>query len=471
MTKFNDSSMNFSFTKWSLERLPEYIWIGLIFGYYGRNEGMRRLFLICKKLLEIAESIALPRMSEIFSLNDAEQSKVYQEILKIISKDVLSPLTLIFTYSTNPLFAENFVTIQTSVDDRLNILMEILRKTTNNQSELSTDIRYIVLFYLSLSNKLHLGTREQVDLLTQYSLMNHENPVMQQARPFIRSTEVMVFNLFEISNEEYTSLFWERVSKMTECSLFKIQFDEEKRDTDHYIHCLKEIYSYLCELFTNASPLDNKMLVLLGIATYSFKRIKEVSDHKLFNTIVGRSSVRVLIENYIMMKYLVKNESSYEDIWRDFQEYGIGQFKLIVEKSKEHSTVRETSHVDYKYLDILVSDFKHEYFLDMDTRYFDNLNIRKKAEIVDEKELYDLYYDYDSAFEHGLWGAIRESSLLSCNNPLHHYHCVPDINDEQNLKSVWPDCIMVMNKTIDVLDELYGIPDSLVRGILDFERE
>uniref|UniRef100_UPI004057B053 helix-turn-helix domain-containing protein n=1 Tax=Agathobacter sp. TaxID=2021311 RepID=UPI004057B053 len=34
--------------------------------------------------------------------------------------------------------------------------------------------------------------------------------------------------------------------------------------------------------------------------------------------------------------------------------------------------------------------------------------------------------DYDSSFEHGLWGAIRESSLLKCNNPAHKYHCLPE---------------------------------------------
>ncbi|MGV8109813.1 DUF5677 domain-containing protein [Methanospirillum sp.] len=258
---------------------------------------------------------------------------------------------------------------------------------------------------------------------------------------------------------------------MTECELFLIHYEEEKSETDSYIKHLQEIFVYLRELFTKISPLDNKMLVLLGITTYSFKRVKEVSDHKLSNTIGGRSSVRILIENYIMIKYLLQNENSRENIWKDFQEYGIGQYKLIVERSKEQPNIRDNSHVNYKYLDILVNDFKHEFFIDMDTRYFDNKNIRDKAKFVDEKDLYGLYYDYDSAFEHGLWGAIRESSLLKCNNPLHHYHCVPDINDEQKLKSVWPDCVMVMNKTIKLLDEIYGIPDSLLRRILEFETE
>ena len=470
VTTLNDPSLNFCFSKWSLERLPEYIWIGCILDYYGREGGMKKILVICTKLHEISESTVLPKLSEIFSLNDAEQSRFYQEILNIISKDVLAPLTLIFTYSKNPSFSQSFASPEISMNDRLDKIMDILRKTSDHQSELSTDIRYVVLCYLSLSNRFYLANQEQVDMLTQYPRMKHDNPMMKRARPFIRASEIGFSDFNSSANNEQASFFWERISKMTDCKLFKIQFEEEKRDTDQYIRYLQDIYSYLSEVFTKTSPLDNKMLVLLGIATYSFKRIKEVSDHKLSNTIVGRSSVRGLIENYIMIKYLIKNEPTHKDIWTDFQEYGIGQFKLIVERSREQTPIRENSHVDYKYLEILVRDFKNEMFLNMDTRYFDDKNIRDKAKIVDESQLYGLYYDYDSAFEHGLWGAIRESSLLSCNNPLHRYHCIPDINDEQNLKSVWPDCVMVMNKTINVFDEIYGIPDSLLKGILDFEK-
>ena len=86
-----------------------------------------------------------------------------------------------------------------------------------------------------------------------------------------------------------------------------------------------------------------------------------------------------------------------------------------------------------------------------------------------EKQLYGLYYDYDSSFEHGMWGAIRESSLLKCNNPAHQYHCVPDIDNQNILKSVMPDCIMVMNKTLEFLNELYTLPKSLFEEVIGFE--
>lgn len=54
-------------------------------------------------------------------------------------------------------------------------------------------------------------------------------------------------------------------------------------------------------------------------------------------------------------------------------------------------------------------------------------------------------------------------------NPAHKYHCVPDIDDSIVLKSVMPDCIMVMNKTLTYLDELYGIPEALLNEVIQFE--
>lgn len=93
---------------------------------------------------------------------------------------------------------------------------------------------------------------------------------------------------------------------MTDCSIFAIQFPEEKRNITAYMEKLHEVFTYLSELFAAADPLNEKMSVLLGIATYSYKRFKEIYEHQLFNSISGRSCVRVLIEDYIMMKYLVK---------------------------------------------------------------------------------------------------------------------------------------------------------------------
>lgn len=40
--------------------------------------------------------------------------------------------------------------------------------------------------------------------------------------------------------------------------------------------------------------------------------------------------MRVLVEDFIMMKYLSKNEALHDNIWRDYQLYGMGLYKLVL---------------------------------------------------------------------------------------------------------------------------------------------
>ena len=446
--------------------MPEYLWIGLILKKFGRDDGFQKLSKIISLLHEIAPELYTARMSQILKLPDEKQSEFYHYIVVIGAKEALAPLTIFLTASTAPLFAESFYCAAQSVKDRCNMLIETMRDLMDHQSHESTDVRFVALYFNQLSGRVHL-LKEQVDLLTAYPISKHTDEIMRMARPTVRSLEMMILT-FEEVDSAYLKEFWRCVSEMTDCSIFAIRFPEEKRNITAYMEKLHEVFVYLSELFSTAVPLNEKMSVLLGIATYSYKRLKEIYEHQLFNSISGRSCVRVLIEDYIMMKYLVKNESFHENIWRDYQLYGMGLYKLVLARHRENGALEE-SHFDEKYIEALVNEFKGEEFIDMDTKYFDKQNIRLKAEDVGEKNLYGLYYDYDSSFEHGLWGAIRESSLLKCNNPAHKYHFVPDVEDETRLKTVLPDCIMIMNKTISFLDEIYGIPEQLLNEVINFE--
>ncbi|MDO4556985.1 MAG: DUF5677 domain-containing protein [Lachnospiraceae bacterium] len=440
---------------WSYGHIPEYLWIGLLLKYYGREEGLRKSYDIISTLHKLAPDLYTVRLSQIIKLDSEVQKKFYNYIVCIGAKDALAPLTIFLTTSKAPVFSECFYCPQKSIEDRCEAIIDAMRDTMGHQTNEATDIRFVALYFNLLSGKLHLQ-KEQVDLLMAYPASKHTDEIMRIARPTVRSLEMMILT-FEKTDSAYLKDFWRCVSEMTDCSIFVLEFPEEKINITAYMEKLHDIFTYLSELFVAADPLNEKMNVLLGIATYSYKRMKEIYDHQLFNSISGRSCVRVLIEDYIMMRYLVKSEPSHDNIWRDYQLYGMGLYKLVLARHRE-SGVLEQSHFDDRYIEALVNEYKGEEFINMDTKYFDKQNIRLKAESVGEKELYGLYYDYDSSFEHGLWGAIRESCLLKCNNPAHKYHCVPDIEDETRLKTVLPDCVMVMNKTVSFLNELYGIP-------------
>lgn len=453
---------------WTYGRMPEYLWIGLILKQFGREEGLRKLYSIVSELHKLAPELYTARMSQILRLDPAVQKQFYDFVISVGAKEALVPLTVFLTATRTPVFSECFYCTGPSVEDRRSTLIETMRKIMDHQSHKSTDIRFVALYFNQLSGKVHL-MKEQVDLLIAYPSLTHADQTMRTARLTVRSMEMMILT-FEKADSDYLQGFWRCISEMTECTIFAIEFPEETRNVTTYMEKLHEVFVYFSELFTSADPLDEKMNVLLGIATYSYKRLKEVYDHNLYNSISGRSCIRVLIEDYIMMKYLVKNESLHDNIWRDYQLYGMGLYKLVLARHRE-SGIFEDSHFDEKYVEALVNEFKAEEFIDMDTKYFDKQNIRLKAESVDEKSLFGLYYDYDSSFEHGLWGAIRESSLLKCNNPAHKYHCIPDVEEQTRLKTVLPDCIMVINKTLVFLNELYGIPEQLLNEVINFEIE
>lgn len=451
---------------WMYGRLPEYLWIGLVLKKYGRKVGLEKLYKIVLALHKIAPESTTARLSSILALSPEKQKSFYKIVIEQVGIDVLNPLTVILTVSRYPEFAKTFYSDTYSIEERCNILTEAMRDLMDHQSYESTDIRFVVLYHYLLSGKLCMP-KEEIESLVKYPTMTHDDELMRRVRPSVRSSEMMLLQLEKI-DDNYIKNFWERISEMTECALFSINFPIENRKIDNYMENIHEIFVYISELFVRTSPLDEKMSVLLGIATYSYKRLQEMYQYSLFNTILGRGTVRTMVENYIMMKYLVKIENEHDNIWRDFKLYGLGSYKLVLARYRE-KTPSPDSHFDEKYIEALVNEFKEEEFIDMDTKYFDKQNIRLKAEDVGEKDLYGLFYDYDSSFEHGLWGAIRESSMLKCNNPAHQYHCVPDIDNKISMKTVLPDCIMIMNKTLSFLNDIYALPTQLFNEVINFE--
>lgn len=445
---------------WFYGRLPEYIWLILIIDKFGHTEGLNICLKIIKRLHDINPSLETLELSIILQMNEDLQNDFYIYIKENTSEDIFEPLTMIFTFSIYPIFCKNFITFK-SIRSRIKLLEEILSKASNHQSEIATDIRYLVLFFKLMLGRLVI-TQDMLFSLNDYPSIPHSDPRMRGIRPEIRAAELMMLSIDKNQyKENYLSLFWEVVSKVSDCELYKVNFEDYNFDNSEYIKNTKKTLSFYCELFVSTYPLDTKMLVLLGQTTYSFKLLMEIVEHNLYSSISGRSIVRIMVENLIMMKFLLLQEKNKNDIWKEFQYYGIGKFKLIYERYRESGKQLSNIHIPFSYLDGLVNEYKDKEFIDMDTSYFDKKGIREKAKAVDEKELYDLYYEYDSIYEHALWGAIRESSLLKCNNPAHQYHCVPDFEGSQSLSNVWFDCQRIMDSTLEIITSIYGPQEIL----------
>ena len=454
---------------WYYGRMPEYLWLGLIIQDGERTD---RIFK-CKAIIDFLQEmdkrfdITLPKLSLVLKLPDERQKCFFDHLKKLDVLDSLIPLSVLLP-AEHEVFLGYLQGFRYSVKERINAINNIIHKLSNQQSHMSTDIRYLVVYNSSRSNKMVVASHVNFDFYTDYPLTSHEDAKMQMYRPQVRAMELglSINDVDETLSFRYIENFWRGISLLTDCEVFYVELNsKEKIDLDLFKEAIYKILRYYTRLFQETRPLDNKILVLLGILTYSYKRIIELVDHNLECSISGRTIIRSLIENYMMTKYLLQEEKQHEGIWSDYQYYGLGQYKLIYKRFEENQPDIVDSHVPYEYINALVSEFKNEEFIDMDTDYFGEGSIREKFDQVGESDLYRYYYDYDSAYEHGLWGAIRESTILKCNAPGHQYHGIPDIENKQKLKSVASDCVKVMIKHIEVLNEEYPIPILLNEGL------
>ena len=303
-----------------------------------------------------------------------------------------------------------------------------------------------------------------VDGLTKYPYLDILDPEMSIIRPQIRSMEVAL-SMSEDMNYPYSKRFWNNISQLTDCEVYSIVMDRSNAiDLNKIKDTVSSALKYYRDMLQSIEPFNEKLYVLTSILTYSYKRLLELMNHDLQYTISGRSIVRSCIENYVMTKYLIAEEEKHKNIWEEYQYYGIGGYKLISERYIEKQPELTNSHINFKYLNLLISEFQNKEFIDMDTRYFGKGNIRQKFKQVEEDDLYKYHYDYDSQFEHGLWGAIRESSILKCNSAGHQFHGIPDVDDIQKLPDVSHDLVMVLTKHLSVIKEVFPIPSEQIEG-------
>lgn len=468
ITPWNESLGNISkMQSWALERLPEYVWIGLIFNEYGRNVGLEKCRMILTKLHTLDKNINIPTITNILAMDDNIQEELWNYVCCLVETKVLAPLTVIYTYRYNRVFNKIFHSSE-NYKNMVDKICKVLNEGYDGQSYFSADIRFVVLYFDLLQGRLQVP-EDTWTIIEKYPYLEHDNDEMRLIRPTIRSIEMLLLSMGDIdkTNVKY---FWERLSEMCECKNFYISYAKLAEQPETYLNYLKEIFEYLSKVFVTTDPLNEKYLVVLGISTYAYKRITELIEHDLYNEISGRSIIRNIIEDYILLKYLIRHENDHKNIWNEYQYYGIGLYKLVMARERSKSCTYDNGHVNYKYLELLVNEYMDEEYINMDTSYFDKQNIRIKAKEVGEEELYGLFYDYDSSFEHGLWGAIRESALLKCNSVAHQYHCVPDSAGKQKLPSVWYDCVRTMNKIITIINDIISIPNGLLNEVQKFEQ-
>jgi len=444
-----------TFSSWAFTRLPEYSWLCLIHHHYGRDEGLKRAALILRDISKYEKSIDKPKLSKILELAPDSQERIYRTILNRIKKEVLAPLTAILIDDIGDTFRSYFYIDDASYEERVEVIKNVVAKYNDHQSNDATDIRYLVILNLVYQEKIFFSreVKHTVEALKEYPLTSHDDERMRGYRPMVRAAEMVM----DEPNRPYMEMFWKGVGMSTECKMYFIKHEKREVDLQEYIKDTSEVLEYIYHKNKETALSEHKLNVFLSMVVYSYKIMSEIFNKDMGNSIASRSSLRAMVEVFIMLKYLIKMSASKPNIWQEYQQYGIGKYKLILLKAREINIDSE-SHLSPDILEMLVNEDIWEEFIDTDLRYFDQMNIRQKSEYVEEKELFDIVYDYDSNYTHALWGAVRESAMVKCDNVAHKYHAVPDIMCKQNCIDAIPDMLKVMKRTMLLVSDQYELP-------------
>lgn len=444
-----------SLSSWAKNWLPEYLWIGLIIHKYGRKIGLEKINNIIYELN--SHSICIPQFSKIHELEQEKRENFWSIVLNYVDRNVLAPFTIVATPDVDDVFYNFFFDYSINIDDSISELFSIIEKCSTFHDELTTDICFSVNWFYIKTGRLKISSRLDMlpQALTTYYKYNHSDEKMRIYRSVIRATFQGVSSID--SSKIFSKMIWEKFAEIMECNPLVIVWDgnEEMK----LFEKITKVIDYIVATNDN-KKMDDKYAVVMGITCYIYKIYREISEKKLQNDISGRILFRTMIESYINLKYIMLQEKEIPDVYNRFKAYGVGKYKLIMAKMREDKySVSDDAQLHQKIMEILVNEEMDEAFVNTSFGYFDKTQINKKFIYCDEQMLYEIYYEYGTNFSHGFWGAIRESSMLICDNPTHNYHMVPDYNAEQKLRSIQADCDMILRKLFELISEYIELPD------------
>ena len=291
---------------WTNDRLPEYLWLGLILMNFERTYGIEKAGKILKKISQINKSIIKPKLSIILSLPEIEQEKIYKIICDEINPKILAPLTVIYRNSSYPIFNKYFNFPDIFINNRIDILNKAIELYYDHQSNEATDLRFVVLSMMIFQDKLRVYQGKVLPkAFMNYPYTSHDDEKMRIYRPSIRATEMM--DIESSPNKNFIDFFWKEIGMKTDCKPIVIGFknEEEKMDYKKYILDFQEKLNHLLNEHKEKSLADDKFDVIIGTITYALKIFNDVIEKNLDDSILGRHAFRTILETYINIKYLL----------------------------------------------------------------------------------------------------------------------------------------------------------------------
>lgn len=448
---------------WINDRLPEMLWAILFANTFPRGELLKRFSSIVDVACKITDTSnpkwrtkpLIVTMSGISSLKEEEKKIMMCAIGDDeTAKNALAPMLLFDGLPDLDLWKS---ILKKEPDGEAGEKLAVsIAGCFFHQSQKATDCRWVKALY-SVKSGFISFTRNVIEtpmLILDYP--NHNEERMRFSRAAIRSSELV---LDMNHKNDWAKKFWDECYKKTSCLTSKISEEELKsrcpsreemvKDKEKLDKINQDLTNHFWGTNEN-SDRDPKHEVSFGLALYAADLATSSILLGMGRTAQGRMTLRGLVECLISLKYLFKKND--DKLWLSFQSHGTGQAKLVIQRLEEEK--RNCKYLNQKKLGQIANDDVWVEFLPVDIGDWEDSTLRQRAIYAGLKDKYDDYYTWSSSYCHSQWGAIRESVMDLCGNPLHRYHRIP-LLFSLSLEDTKEDTFNLLNDIVKVLYEIY----------------
>lgn len=157
---------------------------------------------------------------------------------------------------------------------------------------------------------------------------------------------------------------------------------------------------------------------------------------------------------------------------RKFIEYGLGQEKLELAKHREAMTenddVPEELENFVKMREQLLENECLSFLLPVNLGAWSEINTRKMAIDIDDKQFYDFVFTPFSSCMHSTWAHVSKWNLETCTNPLHMMHRLPAVMSLPTEPRMFANSAKYLCKTFKKFDESFSTTSRDAFSLYDF---
>jgi hypothetical protein len=179
---------------------------------------------------------------------------------------------------------------------------------------------------------------------------------------------------------------------------------------------------------------------------------------KIWNGHIAPLILRSMTDAEITLAWILIDP---HDRARKYILYGLGQEKLAIEHLKEayarSGEKDERLKQGIEAREGWLNSQRVDFLTEVNVGHWAGKDTRTMAEEADCKSLYDFAYQPFSGPTHSMWQHVGRYNLRGCNNPLHKYHRVPVITEQDpDIDYVYRSAIYI-TECYERVDEKYGL--------------